>query len=148
MSGDGTRKTGRWGYGTGPTVAATVMIGGALIAAGWGVGRVAIADDLDPGTITVELPDTNRNGVPDVFEHENGVPNGGTGDQAGQGRSPAGDGVDQPVAPWTYVIQPGDTLSAISGRTGVPIDILARANGIVDYNLIYAGAALTIPLVA
>lgn len=45
----------------------------------------------------------------------------------------------------SYLIQPGDTLSAISDRSGVPVWYLARVNGITDISLIYAGTYLTIP---
>lgn len=41
-----------------------------------------------------------------------------------------------------YVVRPGDTLSVIAARTGVPAAVIARANGIVDPNRVYAGARL------
>lgn len=41
-----------------------------------------------------------------------------------------------------YVVRPGDTLSAIAARTGVAASVIARANGIVDPNRVYAGARL------
>lgn len=41
-----------------------------------------------------------------------------------------------------YVVRPGDTLSAIAARTGVPASVIAQANGIVDPNRVYAGARL------
>lgn len=45
----------------------------------------------------------------------------------------------------TYVVQPGDTLSEIAVRVGVPAEALARANGISDPDLIYVGQVLKIP---
>jgi len=44
----------------------------------------------------------------------------------------------------TYLIQPGDTLSAISSTTGVPADQLATLNSIKDPNVIVAGQTLAL----
>src|SRR6516162_1720513 len=44
----------------------------------------------------------------------------------------------------TYLIQPGDTLLAISSTTGVGIDKLANWNGIKDPNVIIAGQTLSL----
>ncbi len=45
-----------------------------------------------------------------------------------------------------YTIQPGDTLSEISEKSGVSVEELCRVNNIVNPNLIRAGASLIIPL--
>ncbi|MCA9941045.1 MAG: LysM peptidoglycan-binding domain-containing protein [Anaerolineales bacterium] len=45
----------------------------------------------------------------------------------------------------SYVVQPGDTLAAISRRFHVSIDAIVQANNILNPNLIYAGQTLTIP---
>ena len=42
----------------------------------------------------------------------------------------------------SYVVQPGDTLSQIAARLGVPTDYLAGYNGITDPNVIYSGQPL------
>ena len=47
--------------------------------------------------------------------------------------------------PTTYVIRPGDSLSVIADRFGVPVEALAEANGIVDPNVIEVGQVLVIP---
>jgi LysM repeat protein len=44
-----------------------------------------------------------------------------------------------------YVVQPGDTLSAISRRFGVSLSALAGANNIVDPSAIAAGQRLVLP---
>lgn len=44
-----------------------------------------------------------------------------------------------------YTIQKGDTLSAIAARNGTTVAALARANGISNPNVIYAGQSLNIP---
>jgi soluble lytic murein transglycosylase-like protein len=45
----------------------------------------------------------------------------------------------------TYVVHPGDTLSAIAGRLGVSVGALADANGITDPNRVYVGQSLKVP---
>ena len=45
----------------------------------------------------------------------------------------------------SYVVQPGDTLSAIASRAGMSVDELAAANGIDPEGLLLAGAVLGVP---
>jgi LysM repeat protein len=45
----------------------------------------------------------------------------------------------------TYIVQPGDNLYRIALRFGVDMYTLARVNGIINLNLIYAGQVLIIP---
>jgi soluble lytic murein transglycosylase-like protein len=45
----------------------------------------------------------------------------------------------------TYVVRPGDTLSAIAARHGTTAGALARANRITNPNLVVIGKRLTIP---
>lgn len=45
----------------------------------------------------------------------------------------------------TYVVQQGDTLYAISVRTGVPVVSIANANGITDIDRIFINQQLVIP---
>jgi LysM repeat protein len=45
----------------------------------------------------------------------------------------------------SYTIRSGDTLSAIAARFHTSVGALARANGIANPNLIYAGRTLQIP---
>ena len=49
--------------------------------------------------------------------------------------------------PQTYVVQPGDMLSAIAQKYGVSLEDLAKANKIVNVNALNAGQTLTIPVV-
>lgn len=44
-----------------------------------------------------------------------------------------------------YTIKPGDNLSTIASKYGTTVDAIAKANGIANPNLIYAGSAITIP---
>jgi LasA protease len=50
-------------------------------------------------------------------------------------------------APETYVVQPGDILSAIAQEFSVSVQALAQENNIVDVNVLHAGEMLTIPVV-
>lgn len=45
----------------------------------------------------------------------------------------------------SVVVEPGDTLSHIALRTGVPVGALAEANGITDPNSVRSGMTLVIP---
>jgi murein DD-endopeptidase MepM/ murein hydrolase activator NlpD len=45
----------------------------------------------------------------------------------------------------TYTVREGDTLSHVAERLGVPLRVLAAANGIDDPNLLVAGSVLTVP---
>ena len=44
-----------------------------------------------------------------------------------------------------HTVLPGENLFRISMAYGVPMSTIAAANGIVNYNLIYAGQTLCIP---
>jgi LysM repeat protein/ribosomal protein L40E len=46
----------------------------------------------------------------------------------------------------THVVQPGETLSGIAERYGVPAERIAEANGIEDPSLVQEGQELVIPL--
>jgi LasA protease len=49
--------------------------------------------------------------------------------------------------PDTYVVQPGDMLSAIARKYGVGLQALAQANNIGDVNLLTTGQTLIIPVI-
>mgnify|MGYP001210374356 FL=1 len=42
-------------------------------------------------------------------------------------------------------MQPGNSLSQIAQSYGIPIEVLAAENDIVDYNLIQVGQEIIIP---
>jgi len=84
------------------------------------------------------------------------VPATGTGGPVVVPTSPAVPTVKPPVVitatpmvsgpkPTSYVVQPGDSLYRISVRFGVSMLNLARANNIINYNLVFAGSTLVIP---
>jgi LysM repeat protein len=51
----------------------------------------------------------------------------------------------QTPQPRYYTVRPGDTLYSIAVRYGTTPGIIAAANNIFNYNLVYAGQTLTIP---
>lgn len=51
-------------------------------------------------------------------------------------------GKAQKPAPKTYEVQSGDTLNAISGKTGVPVGRIERLNPGVDPQILIAGEKL------
>ena len=50
-----------------------------------------------------------------------------------------------PTGSQTYIVQPGDTLSAIARRFNTSVTTIAQASGISNINYIYVGQRLTIP---
>ena len=47
--------------------------------------------------------------------------------------------------PTEYLVQDGDTLWAIAQKVGVPVSMIAKANGLVDPDYLPAGKLLTVP---
>jgi LysM repeat protein len=153
------------GFGNGPVIAASVMVGGAALFAGWSLTQLATSDGgfiqaLRAHHAPVEAPvnpgEQNAGGGGAQQPSEGGTENndqGAAGQDPTPGRGdedkPTGSGTSADAKPATkakpYTIKPGDTLTAISGTTGVPIGILVGKNKIQNPDLIYAGASLLIP---
>lgn len=53
--------------------------------------------------------------------------------------------VAQESAQPVYIVQPGDTLSSIALRYNLPTAALAKANGLINPNLIFVGQSIAIP---
>ncbi len=73
---------------------------------------------------------------------------GGSAVQTGGGSSPTTTlppTTTYPPGTRTHVVQPGENLFRIALRYGVDMYTLARVNGIINLNLIYAGQVLVIP---
>lgn len=156
---------GPMGFGNGPVIAASIMVGGAALFAGWGLTQLATSDggliqalqgnhapvgapwnpgEKNAGGGSAQQPSEGGTGKQD----ENGAsqyPTPGRGDED----KPNGSGAPAEAKPAPkakpYTIKPGDTLTAISGTTGVPIGILVQTNKIQNPDLIYAWASLLIP---
>jgi LysM repeat protein len=78
--------------------------------------------------------------------------NDGDGDDAGAGEAAgAGEGSSAAATAATtatsgsYVVQPGDTLSAIAARAGIGVAELATANGVDPNSMLLTGTVLTMP---
>lgn len=54
-------------------------------------------------------------------------------------------GGEEQAAPGRYIVQAGDTLSAIAAANGVSLTMLAEANGLADVNALEVGQVLVIP---
>lgn len=142
------------GHGNGPMVAAGAMVGAAMVFACYGLVQFvageeparahptgAAATGAHEPTQPIDLPLVpEEDGAPDPGGPAEPVPHGLPEVSGSEQGSPGA-----PEAPITYVIRWGDTLTAISEDTGVPIARLVEANGIQDPDLIYAGASLLIP---
>ena len=88
------------------------------------------AEVTEPETVTPEVPSEPETVTPEVPSEPVPVP------------EPA----PQPVVEaGTYTVQPGDSLSAIGERFGVSYQVIARANGIANPDLINVGQVLRIP---
>ncbi|MFD4948890.1 hypothetical protein ACFWNT_41900 [Streptomyces sp. NPDC058409] len=145
------------GFGNGPVIAVGIMVGGAALFAGWGLTQLATANGgfvraLQGKHTTIQAPadpgGKNASGgsaqePSEVKKDESGVsqdPTPGRGDED----KPSGSGAPTKVEPEPkakpYTTRPRDTLTAISGATGVPIGILVEVS-----KLIHAGASLLIP---
>jgi plastocyanin/LysM repeat protein len=81
--------------------------------------------------------ENGRNGRGDGNGRDDDYAEGRPGDYADEHGYAAGDGY--------YVVRPGDTLSGIAMRLGVPIMSLAYANGIYNLDHIRFGEVLAIP---
>ncbi|HEY7197934.1 MAG TPA: LysM peptidoglycan-binding domain-containing protein [Gaiellaceae bacterium] len=93
-------------------------LSGIAAASGTSVSKLAARNRLDPGGILVA-------GTVLRVPSEVGGPGSGAGG--------------------SYLVQPGDTLSAIAARYGTSIRAIARANGLSRVGFILAGSTLSIP---
>ena len=128
----------------------------AALMAAWSYVGVSMGHHRTP-TSSSQVSSQSLSGRGSVPETQQSGDTEGIEESGDQEQQDAPNTPDVPVAPMPvgvsdnrirsiYIIQPGDTLSGISVATGVSVDKLARANDIVDVNLIYAGSALVIPV--
>ncbi|MER6520076.1 LysM domain-containing protein [Streptomyces sp. NPDC001553] len=153
------------GFGNGPVIVASVMVGGAALCAGWGLTQLAMSDGGFVQALQGNHAPIAAPGNPGEKSGEGGSgqqpSEGGTEkrDKSGASQDPTpgrgdedkhnGSGAPAEAQPGReakpYNIKSGDTLTTISGTTGVPIGILVETNKIQNPDLIYAGASLLIP---
>ena len=91
--------------------------------AGVSVSSLAAANGLDPGGV---------------------LPAGTALSLSGSAPAPAAAASTSAAPSGSYVVQPGDTLSAIAARAGVSVDSLAAANGLDPNGVLPAGADLNL----
>lgn len=108
-------------------------------------------DSDDPNTSVddrdAEQPDTDAPGSePSEDDPDRGSdqPEPLTGESVASGEL-FYDGSSRPTQDVIHIVEPGDTLSNISGFYGVSLDAIAEYNAIADPNVIYIDAALVIP---
>jgi N-acetylmuramoyl-L-alanine amidase len=102
---------------------------------GLSVDALAAANGLSPNTqllagSTIQIPPQGTTAVTPVSAPSSTSGSAGDGDADSD---EAGAGTAVPASTSTsgsYVVQPGDTLSAIAARSGVSVDALAAANGL------------------
>jgi LysM repeat protein len=111
---------------------------------GLSVGQLAAANGLAAGTQLVagtglQIPPQGASGVAIVQPSVQGDGDGDGDDPTAP--SPAGDGESSSGA---YVVQAGDTLSAIAARAGMSVADLAAANGLDPIAPLLAGSVLQV----
>lgn len=158
-----------------PLFTSLAIFGGAALVSCFGMASIALDEDgpiaaasgaqtpaaevaPEPAAEPVAIESTEK----EVAESEYGVPPKALGDVLGKATAQAAESEAvstvspetppepaearvEPAEPTVYVVESGDTLSSISGETGVPVDHLLEANGLSNPNFIYAGASLVIP---
>ena len=113
---------------------------------GLSVGALAAANGLSPDTqllagSTIQIPPQGVSAVTPSTA-ASGSSSSGDGDLDAD---EAGSGTTVPASTSTsgsYVVQPGDTLSAIAARSGVSVDSLAAANGLNPDAFLLVGTVL------
>ena len=109
---------------------------------GLSVAQLAAANGIAPGSQLISgailmIPPQGGGGVPATSTSgASGATSKPAGDdgQPGAGRAPSG----------AYIVQPGDTLSAIATRAGTTVSQLAAANGLDPSGLLLSGTALRV----
>jgi N-acetylmuramoyl-L-alanine amidase len=122
---------------------------------GLSVDALAAANGLSPGTkllagSTIQIPPQGTTAVTPVSASltTSGSSDSSGGAAAGDGDADsddAGAGTAVPASTSTsgaYVVQPGDTLSAIAARSGVSVSTLAAANGLNPNAFLLVGTVL------
>ena len=117
---------------------------------GISIAALAAANGLSPGTqllagSTIQIPPQGTSVVaPSTTAAATSVTSSAVSDPDGDGDND-GSGASVPASTSTsgsYVVQPGDTLSAIAARSGVSVDALAAANGLNPNAFLLTGTVL------
>ncbi len=121
-------------------VSAGESLSSVAAADGLSVSQLAAANGLSTDSLliagtTLQIPPQSSGTTEDapVASDSASAPSSGPSTSTGSGGS------------GSYVVQPGDTLSAIAARVGTTVDQLAAANGIDPAGLLLAGVGLSLP---
>jgi LysM repeat protein len=136
----------------GHVVAAGESLSSVAAADGLSVAQLAAANGLSPtanliagSTIQIPPPSGVGSGAGQGTESSDGDAGGPTPAAAG-GPTPTATGGPTPAATApaarSYVVQPGDTLSAIAAANGVSVGQLAAANGLDPNGVLLSGSTL------
>jgi LysM repeat protein len=106
------------------------------------VGQLAAANGISPFTqivagTTLMIPP--QSGSTGVTNYVSSTVTDADGDSDGDTASPSGS-----AGGGSYVVQPGDTLSAIAARAGVSVDSLAAANGLDPNGVLLSGSVISL----
>jgi LysM repeat protein len=107
---------------------------------GLNVDQLAAANGLSPNT---ELLAGSTIQIPPQEPGVAAAPS--AGDDAGTGTSEPVSTSSESASPGAYVVQPGDTLSAIAARAGTTVHALAAANGLNPNAYLISGTAIQVP---
>lgn len=99
------------------------------------VGSAVAIPPQGPASTTPSAPATTTDGDADSDDAGSAAPVTSTAATTSAAPATAG----------SYVVQPGDTLSAIAARDGTTLDALAAANGLDPNGVLQAGTALVLP---
>lgn len=113
---------------------------------GLSVSQLAAENGVSPDTqlisgSTLLIPPQTSSTVATVSPATTSSP---TEDTTGTDAGETGESTSTSVANG-YLVQPGDTLSAIAARDGVSVDQLAAANGLDPNGLLLSGSSLSLP---
>jgi len=106
---------------------------------GLSVSQLAAANGLSPDS---ELISGSTLDIPPQWSGTTGSSHTGTADSSDSSSENAAPTTS--VGSGSYVVQPGDTLSAIAANAGTTVDQLAAANGLDPSGILLAGAVLNL----
>jgi N-acetylmuramoyl-L-alanine amidase len=116
---------------------------GHVVAPGESLTSVAAADGLSIDQLAA------ANGISSGTELVTGTvlqipPQGGDATASAPAEPSQSVGESAPVSTGAYVVQPGDTLSAIAAANGTTVDQLAAANGLDPAGILLSGSTLSV----
>ena len=136
-------------------VASGESLSSVAAADGLSVSQLAAANGLPSDSLlisgaTLQIPPQSSGGTDSTDAGASGSSGAGTSDSSGAGTSDSSVSSSAPSestssgGSGSYVVQPGDTLSALAANAGTSVDQLASANGLDPAGILPAGAVLNL----